>query len=105
MVSGHFVDMIAPDFVEAFQNKRCFCIGVLCVCKSSIAHTLETSRSFCLRLIRLCLKLTCNVDREVVLLTEHLDAVQLHGHFVALCAHCFRQELLHGFYIALLLLG
>ena len=105
MVSGHLVDMVYPNLIEAFQNKRCLCIGVLCVSKSGIAHTGEASRSLCLRLIRLCLELTGNVDREVVLLTKHLDAVQHQGHLVALFAHGLGEVLLHGFRIASLLFG
>ena len=96
MVSGHLIDMIGPHLVEGFQDERSLCIGVLCVGKSGVANAAETGGNAGLRHA---------VRRPAQAVREHLDAVQLHGHFVTLGAHSLGQILLHILRISLLLCG
>ena len=35
MVSGHLIDMVCPNLIEALKYERCLCIGVLCVGETS----------------------------------------------------------------------
>ena len=35
VVSGHLIDMVCPNLIEALKYERCLCIGVLCVGETS----------------------------------------------------------------------
>ena len=37
VVSGHLIDMVCPNLIEALKYERCLCIGVLCVGETSTA--------------------------------------------------------------------